>query len=54
MRTRQGCYIAPSDRGPLLVEVNYHGNLDLYQLADGEGIADDRWRRFVGTSPRRH
>jgi hypothetical protein len=43
----QGWDIALSDRGPLLLEVNFLGDLDLYQVADGRGVADRSWRDFV-------
>jgi hypothetical protein len=43
----QGWDIALSDRGPLLQEVNFVGHLDIFQFADGIGVADDVWRRFI-------
>jgi len=43
----QGWDIALSDRGPLLMEVNFLGDLDLLQLAEARGVADDVWRRFI-------
>jgi hypothetical protein len=43
----QGWDIALSERGPLLLEVNFLGDFDLYQIADGRGLADDNWRRFI-------
>jgi len=48
----QGWDLALSDRGPLLMEVNFRGNLDLCQIADCRGVADQFWRRFVSTHTR--
>ena len=46
----QGWDVAVSDRGPLLMEVNFQGDLDLIQIADGAGVADEVWRRFIAAS----
>jgi glutathione synthase/RimK-type ligase-like ATP-grasp enzyme len=43
----QGWDVALSDRGPLLMEVNFLSDLDLTQLAEGQGVADDDWHRFI-------
>lgn len=39
--------VALSDRGPLLMEVNFRGDLDLTQMAGGIGVADPEWHRFM-------
>jgi len=39
--------VAAGDDGPLFVEMNTHGDLDLIQLAHRAGIADDRWRATI-------
>ena len=33
--------VAPTDRGPVLLEVNFGGDLNLAQLAYGTGVLDD-------------
>jgi hypothetical protein len=35
--------VALSDRGPVLLEVNYGGDLNLGQLAHGKGVLDDAY-----------
>jgi hypothetical protein len=45
--------VALSDRGPLLMEVNFRGDLDLTQLAGGIGVADADWHRFMDACRRR-
>ncbi len=39
--------IAPTDRGPVLVEVNIGGDFNLPQLAHRRGLMDDRFRAFL-------
>lgn len=39
--------VAITDRGPVLVEVNIGGDVDLPQLADGEGLLDERFERLL-------
>ena len=39
--------IAPTDRGPVLVEVNIGGDFNLPQLAHRRGLMDDRFRTFL-------
>lgn len=39
--------IAPTDRGPVLVEVNIGGDFNLPQLAHRQGLMDDRFRAFL-------
>jgi glutathione synthase/RimK-type ligase-like ATP-grasp enzyme len=39
--------IAPTDRGPVLVEVNIGGDFNLPQLAHATGLMDDRFRAFL-------
>lgn len=39
--------IAPTDRGPVLVEVNVGGDFNLPQLAHAKGIMDERFRSFI-------
>jgi glutathione synthase/RimK-type ligase-like ATP-grasp enzyme len=39
--------IAPTDRGPILVEVNIGGDFNLPQLAHRRGLMDDRFRAFL-------
>ena len=39
--------IAPTDRGPVLVEVNIGGDFNLPQLAHRTGLMDDRFRTFL-------
>ena len=39
--------IAPTDRGPVLVEVNIGGDFNLPQLAHRKGLMDDRFRTFI-------
>jgi hypothetical protein len=41
--------IAPTDRGPVLVEVNIGGDFNLPQLAHRKGLMDDRFRIFLAT-----
>jgi glutathione synthase/RimK-type ligase-like ATP-grasp enzyme len=41
--------IAPTDRGPVLVEVNIGGDFNLPQLAHRRGLMDDRFRTFLTT-----
>jgi len=43
----QGWDVALSDRGPLLMEVNFRADFDLLQFAEGAGVLDDAWRRFM-------
>lgn len=45
--------VALSDRGPLLMEVNFRGDLDLTQMAGGIGVADREWHRFLDACRRR-
>jgi hypothetical protein len=45
--------VALSDRGPLLMEVNFRGDLDLTQMAGGIGVADPDWHRFMDACRRR-
>ena len=39
--------IAPTDRGPVLVEVNIGGDFNLPQLAHRTGLMDDRFQAFL-------
>lgn len=39
--------IAPTDRGPVLVEVNIGGDFNLPQLAHARGMLDERFRAFI-------
>ncbi len=39
--------VVPTLEGPLFIELNTFGDLDVLQLAHGYGIADDRWHRVV-------
>ncbi len=39
--------IAPTDRGPVLVEVNIGGDFNLPQLAHRTGLMDERFRAFL-------
>jgi hypothetical protein len=41
--------IAPTDRGPVLVEVNIGGDFNLPQLAHRTGLMDDRFRTFLAS-----
>lgn len=45
--------VALSDRGPLLMEVNFRGDLDLTQMAGGIGVADPEWHRFMDACRRK-
>ena len=45
--TLQGWDIAPSDHGPVLVEVNVGGDFTLPQLGTGTGMLDDRFRKYL-------
>lgn len=39
--------VALSARGPLLVEVNTHGDFDLLQHTHETGLGEERWQRFL-------
>ena len=39
--------IAITDRGPVVVEVNAGGDMDLTQLASGTGVLDQRFAAFL-------
>jgi hypothetical protein len=39
--------IAPTERGPVLVEVNIGGDFNLPQLAHAKGLMDERFRAFL-------
>jgi hypothetical protein len=39
--------VAPTDRGPVLIEVNIGGDFNLPQLAQAKGLMDERFRRFL-------
>jgi hypothetical protein len=41
--------VAPTDRGPVLVEVNIGGDFNLPQLAHARGLMDERFRRFLAS-----
>jgi Sugar-transfer associated ATP-grasp len=43
--------IAPTDHGPVLVEVNIGGDFNLPQLAHRTGLMDDRFRAFLHSCP---
>lgn len=36
--------VALTDQGPILLEVNFGGDLNLAQLAEGRGVLDDEYR----------
>jgi hypothetical protein len=36
-----------TDQGPVLLEVNFGGDLNLAQLADGRGVLDDDYRAHL-------
>jgi hypothetical protein len=38
--------VAPTERGPVLVEVNIGGDFNLPQLAHATGLMDERFRAF--------
>lgn len=39
--------IALTDQGPILLEVNFGGDLNLAQLAEGRGVLDDEYRAHL-------
>jgi hypothetical protein len=39
--------VAPTERGPVLVEVNIGGDFNLPQLAHATGLMDERFRAFL-------
>ena len=39
--------IALTDKGPILLEVNFGGDLNLAQLAEGRGVLDDEYRAHL-------
>jgi hypothetical protein len=39
--------VALTDRGPVLLEVNYGGDLNLAQLAEGRGVLDETYREHL-------
>ena len=41
--------VAPTERGPVLLEVNVGGDFNLPQLAHGSGLMDERFRRFLAS-----
>jgi hypothetical protein len=41
--------VAPTDRGPVLIEVNIGGDFNLPQLAQARGLMDERFRRFLAS-----
>ena len=43
----QGWDVAPSQQGPVLVEVNVGGDFTLPQLGTATGMLDDRFRKFL-------
>jgi Sugar-transfer associated ATP-grasp len=44
--------VAPTERGPVLLEVNIGGDFNLPQLAHGSGLMDQRFRAFVDSCAR--
>ena len=40
--------VALTDSGPVLLEVNFGGDLNLAQLAPGAGVLDDLYREHLG------
>lgn len=40
--------VALTDSGPVLLEVNFGGDLNLAQLASGAGVLDDQYREHLG------
>lgn len=43
--------VALSDSGPILLEVNVEGSLDLPQIADGRGFWDESFEQFLRDQP---
>ena len=41
--------IAMTDRGPVLLEVNYGGDLNLAQLAEGRGVLDETYKDHLSS-----
>jgi hypothetical protein len=39
--------VAITDRGPVLLEANFGGDLNLAQLATGKGALDERYRKHL-------
>ena len=46
--------IAVTDQGPVLLEVNFGGDLNLAQLAEGKGVLDDDYRAHLRQCGFRH
>jgi hypothetical protein len=41
--------VAPTDLGPVLIEVNIGGDFNPPQLAQAKGLMDERFRRFLAS-----